>query len=191
MKLLAKKKRRIPVRIDMTPMVDIAFLLLIFYMVTTVFSQPHAMEIVLPPPNTGPAHNLLTIRVDEGNEYYWNMNRDMVAPVARDSLKDVLTDRVENVPKLVVRVIIHQKADFDALVEILDDFDIIERAVNQGIAGKLGVKYEDLYNAKHPSAEQFKKERYSFRYALAEWENSDSRRIEKYKSLHSKQGGAS
>ena len=34
----------------MTPMVDIAFLLLIFYMVTTVFAMPQAMEINLPKP---------------------------------------------------------------------------------------------------------------------------------------------
>jgi biopolymer transport protein ExbD len=42
---LRRPKRRISVRIDMTPMVDIAFLLLIFYMVTTVFAMPQAMEI--------------------------------------------------------------------------------------------------------------------------------------------------
>ena len=46
---LRRPKRRISIRIDMTPMVDIAFLLLIFYMVTTVFSMPQAMEVNLPP----------------------------------------------------------------------------------------------------------------------------------------------
>ena len=44
-----RPKRRISIRIDMTPMVDIAFLLLIFYMVSTVFAMPQAMEINLPP----------------------------------------------------------------------------------------------------------------------------------------------
>jgi biopolymer transport protein ExbD len=44
-----REKRRIAIRIDMTPMVDIAFLLLIFYMVSTVFAAPQAMEINLPP----------------------------------------------------------------------------------------------------------------------------------------------
>ena len=44
-----RKKRRISIKIDMTPMVDIVMLLLIFYMVTTVFSMPQAMEINLPP----------------------------------------------------------------------------------------------------------------------------------------------
>lgn len=189
---LRRKKRRLPVRIDMTPMVDIAFLLLIFYMVTTVFSRPQAMELVLPPDGTDlPVGHLLTIRVDENNDYYWNMNRDMVIPVARNSLPEVLKDKVEHIPKLVVRVKIHEKADFDALVEILDNFDIIERAVNLGIAQKLGVTYEDLYDEKHPLAERFNDERYSFRYALAGWETSDNRRIDKYKSTHMKQGGES
>ena len=41
---LRRPKRRLAIRIDMTPMVDIAFLLLIFYMVSTVFAMPQAME---------------------------------------------------------------------------------------------------------------------------------------------------
>ena len=40
-----RPKRRVGVRIDMTPMVDVAFLLLIFFMVTTVFRTPQALEI--------------------------------------------------------------------------------------------------------------------------------------------------
>ncbi len=43
-----KKKRRIAIRIDMTPMVDIAFLLLIFYMSTTQFKPPEAKSVRLP-----------------------------------------------------------------------------------------------------------------------------------------------
>jgi biopolymer transport protein ExbD len=43
-----KKKRRLAIRIDMTPMVDIAFLLLIFYMATTQFKPPEAKSVRLP-----------------------------------------------------------------------------------------------------------------------------------------------
>ncbi len=43
-----KKKRRIAIRIDMTPMVDIAFLLLIFYMATTQFKPPEQKAVTLP-----------------------------------------------------------------------------------------------------------------------------------------------
>ena len=41
-------KRRVAIRIDMTPMVDIAFLLLIFYMATTQFKPPEARAVELP-----------------------------------------------------------------------------------------------------------------------------------------------
>lgn len=43
-----KKKRRVGVVIDMTPMVDIVILLLIFYMSTTSFKPPEAKAVTLP-----------------------------------------------------------------------------------------------------------------------------------------------
>lgn len=43
-----KKKRRVNITLDMTPMVDIAFLLLIFYMATTQFKPPEKKEVALP-----------------------------------------------------------------------------------------------------------------------------------------------
>jgi len=43
-----KKKRRISITLDMTPLVDIAFLLLIFYMATTQFKPPEKKSVDLP-----------------------------------------------------------------------------------------------------------------------------------------------
>ncbi len=43
-----KKKRRVSIKLDMTPFVDIAFLLLIFYMATTQFKPPEKKEVTLP-----------------------------------------------------------------------------------------------------------------------------------------------
>jgi biopolymer transport protein ExbD len=43
-----KKKKRIGISIDMTPMVDVAFLLLIFFMCTTQFRPPEKDKIDLP-----------------------------------------------------------------------------------------------------------------------------------------------
>lgn len=43
-----KPKRRIGIAIDMTPMVDIGFLLLIFYMTTTQFKPPEREHVTIP-----------------------------------------------------------------------------------------------------------------------------------------------
>jgi len=48
---MLKKKRRIGISIDMTPMVDVAFLLLIFFMFTTQFKPPDNDKIKLPDDN--------------------------------------------------------------------------------------------------------------------------------------------
>ena len=39
------KQARVAIRIDMTPMVDVAFLLLTFFMLTTQFRPPEDMTI--------------------------------------------------------------------------------------------------------------------------------------------------
>src|SRR2546430_16872349 len=65
-----RKPKRIGIKIDMTPMVDVAFLLLIFFMCTTVFRKPQALEINLPPdPNAKveiAESNVMTLRVVAG-----------------------------------------------------------------------------------------------------------------------------
>ncbi len=61
-----KKKRRVSIRIDMTPMVDIAFLLLIFYMATTQFKPPEAKAVELPSSHSQielPDKNIINITV--------------------------------------------------------------------------------------------------------------------------------
>lgn len=71
-KLRAKKSST---HIDMTPMVDLAFLLLTFFMLTTTFSKPKAMEINMPikDPNTKPPEvfGAVTVLLSDKNNIYW------------------------------------------------------------------------------------------------------------------------
>ena len=43
-----KRPKKSPVRMDMTPMVDLAFLLLTFFILATSLSKPKTLEIVYP-----------------------------------------------------------------------------------------------------------------------------------------------
>jgi len=63
---MLKKMRRINIAIDMTPMVDVAFLLLIFFMCTTQFKPPEKDKISLPDSNSNtksPESQIITIAV--------------------------------------------------------------------------------------------------------------------------------
>jgi biopolymer transport protein ExbD len=63
---MLKKMRRIGIAIDMTPMVDVAFLLLIFFMLTTQFKPPEKDKIALPESNSeakSPESDIITLAV--------------------------------------------------------------------------------------------------------------------------------
>ena len=67
----APKKRRIPVAIDMTPMVDIAFLLLIFFMTTTVFKKPEEVAVQTPSSHSAftlPETVMIIITIPKSNQ---------------------------------------------------------------------------------------------------------------------------
>jgi biopolymer transport protein ExbD len=75
---MLKKKRRIGIAIDMTPMVDVAFLLLIFFMCTTQFDPPEEDKISLPESNSeakSPESGIITIAVTKPTAKYGNQSR--------------------------------------------------------------------------------------------------------------------
>lgn len=74
---MLKKKRRIGISIDMTPMVDVAFLLLIFFMATTQFKPPEKDKITLPESNSeakSPESDIITIAVTPPKPEYGNQS---------------------------------------------------------------------------------------------------------------------
>ncbi|MBU1636054.1 biopolymer transporter ExbD [bacterium] len=95
----AWKRPRVKIRIDMTPMVDIAFLLLIFFMVTTVFRLPTAMEMVLPPPDEEPSkveiykEKMITFLVLENDSLAYFIGTEPPKPLTWDSLHYKLQER--------------------------------------------------------------------------------------------------
>lgn len=124
-----KTKKRVAVRIDMTPMVDVAFLLLIFFMVTTVFRTPQALEINLPPDNDTPAQiaesKVLQLRVLGDDRIFWKRGakEDPWSRTVAASMKDVLKPLAGN-SELVVLIKIDREARFDNMVTIIDQLDI-------------------------------------------------------------------
>ncbi|MGO9481454.1 MAG: ExbD/TolR family protein [Candidatus Kryptoniota bacterium] len=67
------KKKRLAIRVDMTPMVDVAMLLLTFFMMTTSFKPPENVQVILPDSHSEfklPESDVMTITVNkEGNVF--------------------------------------------------------------------------------------------------------------------------
>ncbi|MBI1795954.1 MAG: biopolymer transporter ExbD [Candidatus Eisenbacteria bacterium] len=122
-----RPKRRVGVRIDMTPMVDVAFLLLIFFMVTTVFRTPQALEINLPPDKDVKIEvaqsKVLTVRVLPDNRAYWRRGEDPWARVDVGSLSAVFKVFHGN-KDIVVLIKIDRDAKFNNMVSIIDELDL-------------------------------------------------------------------
>jgi biopolymer transport protein ExbD len=154
---LRRPKRRISIRLDMTPMVDIAFLLLIFYMVSTVFAEPQAMEINLPPETEVPVKEskVLTVRVDEFNNLYWNLSQEDPQLIPFDSLSAILIDENQKMAGLITLVKIHKLAQYSKMVDIIDEIEFIENSFKQS------------------------KPDFSYRFSMAPWTNGDQKAIER------------
>jgi biopolymer transport protein ExbD len=96
-----KRAKKSSTKIDMTPMVDLAFLLLTFFMLTTTFSKPQTMEINMPVKdgeNTPvAASTAMTIILSEQNKiyYYFGIEKPTVelTNFGPDGIRKVLLER--------------------------------------------------------------------------------------------------
>jgi biopolymer transport protein ExbD len=106
-----KRAKRFSTAIDMTPMVDVMCLLLTFFMLTTAFSKPKVMEIVLPDPpdpkkpthSEIPKSRAVNIILDENDRiFYYNGLADPRKPpiptvietnYSKDGIRKMLLDR--------------------------------------------------------------------------------------------------
>ena len=72
-----RRAKKASTKIDMTPMVDLAFLLLTFFVLTSTFNKPKAMELAFPKEDVDSTKNIkvnnaLTILLGgEDNIYYY------------------------------------------------------------------------------------------------------------------------
>ena len=110
----------------MTPMVDVAFLLLIFFMVTTVFRTPQALEINLPPDKDVQIEiaesKVLSVRVLP-DRAYWKRGTSPWARTEVASLDQVFKSYAGN-KELVVVIKIDRDAKFNSMVSVIDELDL-------------------------------------------------------------------
>jgi biopolymer transport protein ExbD len=122
-----KKSRRLGVRIDMTPLVDVAFLLLTFFMYTTSMQRPQTMEINLPPKDVKvemAESNLMTIRVNDKGDIFWNVALDAPKKIEWAKLRAFLKERITGNPKLTVVMKFDRTGKYNMMVNLIDEINL-------------------------------------------------------------------
>jgi biopolymer transport protein ExbD len=122
-----KAKRRVSVRIDMTPMVDVVMLLITFFMLATVFNTPQTMEINIPPEETKvevAESNLLTLRVNASGDIFWNMGMEKPKLIDFKSLRPLLIESLKNNSKLITLVKVARETTYEKMVDIMDELNL-------------------------------------------------------------------
>lgn len=136
------KKKRVSIRIDMTPLVDVAFLLLTFFMLTTQFKPAEDVEVIFPYSHSEiklPETNTMLVYIDKNAKLFMGFDSQYMmesmfgqeyklrqaSEVKLETLGDLfIKARISN-PKL--RTII--KADASADYGIVSDvMDVLQRA---------------------------------------------------------------
>jgi biopolymer transport protein ExbD len=124
--VLSHKKKRSRISIDMTPFVDIAFLLLIFFMVTTVFRLPQAMELNLPEEHAEARvaeSNVVILYVYNDGEMVFRLGNDgPLEPIRFGTLQETLRDMLRQNDKLITLVKFDRATPYHWMVDVLDEF---------------------------------------------------------------------
>lgn len=109
-------KRREPLGIDLTPIIDVVFILLIFFIVTSVFKKEE-LALILDLPNS----NAKEMEIQK-DEIFIELNKNQLAikgiVVSFESLEENIKN-IDNKNKAVI-VRIDKKVEYERVVKLLD-----------------------------------------------------------------------
>lgn len=110
------KKRREPLSLDLTPVVDVVFILLIFFIVTTTFKKDE-LALLLDLPTS----NAKEMEVKEG-QVFIELGKDKLVikgiEVSFESLEDNLKAIKNKNNAVIVRI--DKKVEYERIVKVLD-----------------------------------------------------------------------
>lgn len=119
--------------LDMTPMVDLAFLLLTFFILTMTINEEHVLKIQMPDQDTkkeGPPINsarVLTVLLGEANKVFCFQGSDAIkiTGYGPDGIRTILKESMIKRNDLVVLIKPTSRCRYQNLIDIMDEVRIV------------------------------------------------------------------
>lgn len=107
---------------DLTPMVDVAMLLLTFFMLTAIVHRPQIMELSLPREKVPVARSsVISLQSDAAGVLTIRMGDEAPFPATVPGLRSLLKAAGLRARRLMVIVSVHRSAPYQSLIDILDE----------------------------------------------------------------------
>ncbi|KAK3604772.1 hypothetical protein CHS0354_000430 [Potamilus streckersoni] len=141
-----KRRKRLGFTLDMAPMVDVAFLLLTFFMLTTTFSKPSTMEITMPKKDVETKiaeSNLLTYSILRGDSVFWSRGQSVpeyvplyevvegkklisnqIKAIVKEQRQEVINEISED--NLAVVLKFDKRSRYRNLVDMIDELNLMD-----------------------------------------------------------------
>jgi len=115
-----RRQRRERVELSLTPMIDVVFLLLIFFMVTTTFQREAALKIELPEAqgDREPRRQVLEVVIDAGGRYY--IDHHELINTRIETLKKAMRRALRPDARPVVVIAADRRTPHQAVIRVLD-----------------------------------------------------------------------
>ena len=135
-----KKPKKASTNIDMTPMVDLGFLLITFFIFTTTMSQPTAMDLVVPKDEKDESkqtqvdkRGILNILLDEDKAFTYEGSDPLtMTPVSYKDVRNKIIEKKKQcdsykiADKFMVIIKPSKDATYQHTVDMLDEMTINE-----------------------------------------------------------------
>lgn len=117
------RKRKIEEpEIPTASMADIAFLLIIFFMLTTIFSRAKGLKMVLPEKSTEivkiKTENTMRISINPEGKIFVD---DAITETPISELRNIVKERIKENPKLIVLIKTNVSAPYHKMIEVYDE----------------------------------------------------------------------
>ena len=120
--MAAKKLKRVGIRIDMTPMVDVAFLLLIFFMSTSQFDPPQKAPIHLPDSHSNlkvPESDVLILAITKDNQLLWSVGKNAQEETDMGSLEQLVLQQRRRNPRTRVAIKADKESEYGTMEDVM------------------------------------------------------------------------